>query len=99
MPDAYDLEDWLFLRKHIIPRLMKVAKDGDGMILWHGKPYMSASDYQAITDYHKYAKLPWEVEAIHAQKTLPRQWLRSNIPKLKGQDPTLDYLIDNDLLL
>jgi hypothetical protein len=71
----------------------------DGMFLWHGKPHTSVKDYAAITNYAKYAKLPWEAEAIRIQKTLPRQWLRSSIPSLKGKDRTLDYLIDNDLLL
>ena len=70
----------------------------DGMIQWHGKPYMSGADYAAITNYAKYAKLPWEAEAIRVGKTLPQQWLRSTTPSLKGQDPTLDYMIDNDLL-
>jgi hypothetical protein len=75
------------------------AQEGNPMFLWHGKPYMSVRDYGAITNYAEYAKLPWEAEAIRVQETLPRQWLASAIPSLRGQDKTLDYLIDNDLLL
>ena len=77
---------------------VSITRDGP-VFLWQGKPYMSAKDYAAITNYAEYAKLPWEAEAIRVQKTLPRQWLSSAVPSLRGQDPTLDYLIDNDLLL
>ena len=71
----------------------------DRQILWHGKPYMDAAEYAAITNYSVYKKLPWEAEAIHVAKTLPRQWLRSAIPSLKGKDPILDYLIKHDTFL
>ena len=83
---------------HVRQYLRGQLKHEHGMIVWHGKPYMSAADYAAITNWSEYAKLPWEAEAIQVQKTLPRQWLHTALPSLKGQDRTLDYLIDNDLL-
>ena len=70
----------------------------DGFIVWHGKPYMPAREYAAITNYAKYKKLPWEAEAISVQKTLPKQFIRANGPSLRGQDRMLDYMMDNDLL-
>ncbi len=69
---------------------------GDTFI-WKGKPAIKAVDYNKLS-HAQYAKLPWELEAIKNQKTKGREFVSTRLKDLKGRDPTLDYIIDNNLL-
>ena len=45
-------------------------------ILWHGKPFISVSDYQKL-NYDEHAKMPWEEEAYKNMKSLKVEFLSS----------------------
>ena len=71
------------------------------MLLWEGKPYMTITEYNKTTNYEKYKKIPWEAAAIEAGPKLVKEYQSSkDLEELKkSKDPTLRYIIDNDLLL
>jgi hypothetical protein len=67
------------------------------MILWKRQPYMSKDDYDALPSHSAHGKLPWEEQANREGKARA-QAFRKTIPSLRGKDPQLDWMIDNDLI-
>jgi len=65
-------------------------------LIWKGKYYITVKDYDNITNFQDYKKIPWEAESYKMQETLPKMFLNSNYCKsLKGKDASLDFLLDN----
>jgi hypothetical protein len=66
--------------------------------LWKGKENLTIKEYNSITNYNEYKKVPWEKEAYENQEKLPVKYQSSDFfKKLKGIDPTIDFMIDNNL--
>jgi hypothetical protein len=70
--------------------------EGD-TILWKRRPYMTRAEYDAL-DYKGHGKLPWEKQAVIEGKARAQAFLKSAPTTLRGKDPALDYMFDNDLL-
>lgn len=94
-----------FTMKHEFTHLQqyithKLGADGD-MITWNGEPYTSASEYKRM-EYKQHSKLPWEVEAIKnsKDKSFDKEFEKSDYYiNMRGKDPTLDYLMDEKLIM
>lgn len=71
----------------------------NGMMLWKGEEILSKKDYDKNKDYNLHAKLPWEAEAYTNQKSLPQLYYKSKeFVEVMNSDPTLKYMLDNNLV-
>ena len=66
------------------------------VIFWHGEPFISHSAYLR-SNREAYYNFPWEVEAYENMKLLPDFHKSPHLRNLRGSNPTLDYMFDNDL--
>ncbi len=67
--------------------------------LWQGKENLTIKEYNKITNLSEYKKVPWEAEAYQMQEKLPNLYKKSEqYNTLKGQDPNIDFMLDNDLI-
>lgn len=65
-------------------------------LMWNGKDFMSIKEYNSITNFQEYKKIPWEAESYKMQNKLPNLFKKSKYYKdLKGKDISLDFLMDN----
>ena len=75
---------------------LRVSEDWKS-ILWKDDTELSVKDYKkAQKNYDNYKNLAWEKEAYDNQNNLKNEYISSEyFNNLKGQDPTLDFIIDN----
>ena len=66
-------------------------------IWWNGKEFVTVRGYKKkMKNASDYIKLPWEREAYGNMKPLYNKFIKSDYWKsLKGQNKTLDYIMDN----
>lgn len=87
---------------HIKQIINKELTNKDDIILWNKKEIINNEDYinLGLKNFDKYKLLPWEKEAYHNQDLMPNEFKKSKYyTELKGKNDTLDYLINNDLLI
>jgi hypothetical protein len=66
--------------------------------IWKGKENMTVKEYNEITSYEEFKKIPWETEAYKMQEELPVLYKKSKFYKeILGKDATLDFSLENGL--
>ncbi len=87
---------------HIKQIIYKELTCKDDVILWKNKEIINNRGYinLGIKNFDKYKLLPWEKEAYYNQDLLPKEFKKSKYYiELKNVNDTIEYLINNDLLL
>ena len=82
--------------KQISKKELRPSEDWKG-ILWKDEDKLSVREYKKkMKNFEEYKKLGWEEEAYDNMKRLYDKFLKSSYwTDLKGQDATLDYIMDN----
>lgn len=83
---------------HVLQYLRGDLDVVDGTFVWKKTPALSVEEYNGL-GYSDYSKLPWEKEAIRAQKTKADEFIGTKLQELKGADPSLDFIIDHGWLV
>jgi hypothetical protein len=66
-------------------------------IIFKGKKY-DLDTYKQNRDYKFYLGYPWEAEAVRNSTEWVDKYIANDFKKLRGQDSTIDFIIDNDLM-
>lgn len=84
---------------HVQQMQSKRLEVKEKQMFWEGKPIVSYDEYSHNRDFNVHKNWPWEIEAYSNQKLLPQKYYKSaEFIKTMNSNPTLKYMLDNNLI-
>jgi hypothetical protein len=84
---------------HVQQMQSKRLEVKENQMFWEGKSIVSYDEYNRNRDFNVHKNWPWEAEAYSNQKLLPQKYYKSaEFIKTMNSDPTLKYMLDNNLI-
>ena len=80
---------------HIKQKLKGELELLEETIMWKNKPFFTKTEYRKLSP-KEYVNLPWEVEADKNVDLISDFYKSPYFKNLKGQNPTLDFIIDSE---